>query len=519
VTAARDTPRFTALVLGAAAILLLPTLSFRVGVDQSSFLQIGAEILQGRWPYLANWESDYPGMMFLQAAELALFGKSIAMFRLFDLLVQLATVFLIYRITFAVAGRAGGVLAALLYCLVYQGYGPWNTAQREGFATLAGLWGYWLWFTADRRPAGRTAFLIGLGLGFGVSIKPTMLALGWFYLPLLPALRVNRIRTLGWGAAGLLLPVAAFLGFYAAVGGLRELYEATVAYQPIYTARLRGNRPLLLHWLDGALRLGRQSVMVGLGYLPFLAVKERRRERVMLYCAYLGCLAMVVVQGTFAGYHYLPGMAVGAVLIGSAYAIGVGWIRNWWPALMAGRRDVVVAALLIAVAIPKYVRAEPVGRLVRLSFLEPPTEREFHIGTVFDFTESYDAAKYLREHTGPTDRIQVWGYEPLVYFLATRHAASRFQNSHPLVMRPPGGNLSPMQEAWRAEFLRDVRERRPRYVGVVRGDAWWWAPDEKTSEQLLDDFPEWKEYLGEHYELERTIGRFLLYRRIEGSGS
>jgi hypothetical protein len=511
-----DTTRFTLLVLGVALVLLLPTLSFRVGVDQSVFLYIGSEILEGRWPYVATWEGDYPGMMFLQAGEIAVFGRSIAMFRVFDLLVQLVTVWLIYRITFRVSGRAGAVLAAGLYCLLYQSYGPWNTAQREGFATPFGLAGYWLYFTADRRKPVTTAFLIGLGLGIAVTFKPTMLALAWFYFPLLPQVRWSDAKLIGFGLAGLVLPSLAFVGFYAAIGKLTDLYQATIAYQPIYTARLRGDRPLLLHWLSSALKLGRQSVMVMLGYLPFLADPDRRRERLMLYCAYLGCIAMVVVQGTFAGYHYLPGMAVGSILIGTGFTTVVGWARRRWPRLFpSGVREVALAALLVGLLIPKYMSPRAVNKVVRLRFLNGPAPGEFRVGTVFDFSESYDAAQYLRERTRPDDRIQIWGYEPLVYYLSERDAASRFQITHPLVMRVPGRELSPMQAGWRAEFLRQVAELKPRYVGVVRGDAWWWAPDEKTSEQLLDDFPEWKAYIASHYELERTIGRFLLYRRAK----
>ena len=68
-----------------------------------------------------------------------------------------------------------------------------------------------------------------------------------------------------------------------------------------------------------------------------------------------------------------------------------------------------------------------------------------------------------------------------------------------------------MQRRWRREFMRDMVQQRPAYIAVVKGDNWWWAPEEKTSEQLLDDFPEWKKYLENNYTLQHTIGRFLIY--------
>jgi hypothetical protein len=496
-------------------VLLLPTLSYRMGVDQGSFAHIGSEILKGRWPYLDTWESDWPGMMFLQAGEILMFGRSIAMFRMFDLLVQLVSLYFIFRIAVRVGSGAGGLLAVAANCLVYQGYGPWNTAQREGFAVPFILWGFWLFFTAERRPAVHTALGIGLGLGLATTFKPTLLALAAFYLPLFPGLNRSNWRVAGLAVTGVLAPAAVFTVLYAWLGGLRQLFEATVSYQAVYTARLRGDRPLVAYWLGSFLKLGHQASGLAVGFLPFLLPTGQRRDRVMLYLAFLGSVLGVVVQGTFAGYHYIPGLAIGSILIGSAYAQVFVWLRRRWPALQAGRHDLGVAVVIVVAALPLYLHAAPLRSLTSLRFLRPPVPGEFRSGTVFDFTESYDVAGYLREHTAPTELIQLWGYDPLVYYLADRRAASRFGISHPLVMRVPGHDLTPMQVRWRAEFIRNVDERKPRYVAVAQHDNWWWAPEERTSEQLLDDFPEWKALLQRHYQLEQTIGQFLVYRRTD----
>jgi hypothetical protein len=84
------------------------------------------------------------------------------------------------------------------------------------------------------------------------------------------------------------------------------------------------------------------------------------------------------------------------------------------------------------------------------------------------------------------------------------------------VTRGPSGELVPMQQRWRREFMQSVSEREPTYVAVVRQDNWWWSPEQQTSEQLLDDFPEWKAFIENHYALEDTVGRYLIYRRLAG---
>ncbi|HUU34332.1 MAG TPA: hypothetical protein VMW48_09725 [Vicinamibacterales bacterium] len=516
--------RHTALVLAACTLVLLPTLTFRMGVDQGVFAYMSAALLEGKWPYVGTWESDFPGLIFLQAVQMLVLGKSIVAFRAFDLGVQVLSAFLIHRIARRTSGWIAATIAPILFCLIYQGYGPWNTAQREGFGLVFILAGFWFTLSAEKRPPLVTAVLAGLGLGVAVTIKPTLLALSLFYLPLVLHLRSRR----AWGVAvaggaALVLPAAAIVAGYWATGTLTEIYEACVAYQAIYTARLRGDGPLVVYWLQKLRGLGVNAVVLPVLYAPFLALDGRRqRERLMLWLAYLGATYAVFVQGTFAGYHYLPGLALGAVFVGEIAGTSIEWVMARWHGPKVVGRVPVAVVLVVLALVPMsavYLRRAPVGRFLALTFMRPPTPGEFRNHEVFDFTEAYDTAAYLRARTQPGEPIHVWGYESLVYFLADRPAATRFQMTHPLVMREPGRPLTPMQLRWRAEFLADVTARPPAYVAVVRDDRWWWSPEERSSEELLDDFPEWRAIIAARYALERSIGRYLIYRRVPGAGA
>jgi hypothetical protein len=505
------------MVLSLCVVTLSPTLTYRMGVDQGVFAYIGAAILDGRWPYLQTWESDFPGMMWLQALEILLLGKSIVMFRFFDLIFQLGIAYLIYRVAVRVGtGRVAGLVASVLYCLTYQGYGAWNTAQREGFGLFFVLAGFWLYFTAYRRPAWRTAVGIGFGVGVAVIIKPTLLPLAAFYLPLGLRLADRRNWPVAAAAAvGAALPVACIVLGYWAVGGLTQLYEACFAYQAVYTARLRGHDPLLVYWAYKLGGIGRSAWILAVLCVPFLMVTGQRRERAMLVLAYLGSLYAVFVQGTFAGYHYLPGLGVGSIIVGSLFSQATGFVLSRIGPEWKERQESIqlaFACVLLLAAAPLYVRWPTVERLVTLRFLGPPEPNEFRNATVFDFTEDFDVAAYLGARTRRQDAIQIWGYESLVYYLADRYAASRFQMTHPLVMRAPGSALTPMQLRWRTEFLEDIAQNPPTFVAVVRQDNWWWAPEQQTSEQLLEDFPEWKDVIERDYRFETAIGRFLIYR-------
>ncbi len=503
------------------AVILLPTLAFRFAVDHANFAYMASTLLRGGWPYVSSWDNQFPGLIFLQAAEMLVFGKSIVMFRLFDVVAQLGNAYLIFRIATRLDGRVAGLIAAVLFCLIYQGYGPWNTAQREGFGMLFVLGGIWWYLTRERRSAVITAAAIGLGFGCAITIKPTLLALALFYAPLIPELRHRQgLKLAGVAAAGLAGPSALVVIGYAAAGALRDLYEACFGYHAIYTVRLRGQDPLLAYWMDKAGRLGLHAVALPFVYAPALFWRAARRERLMIWLGYLGSIYAVFVQGTFAGYHYLPGLALGAILVGSLFSLASGQVLGTTEIRLGSRRApgaLLLAFVLLAGATAVYMRQAPIRHLVTLRFLDRPAPNELRNLNVFDFTESYDVAEYLRERTRPDQAIQIWGFESLVYYLADRPAASRFQTTQPLVMRVPGQELVPMVKRWRAEFVQQMELRQPAYVAVVHQDRWWWAPEERTSDQLLDEFPEWKQIVERDYTPDRTIGRFVIYRRSAGS--
>ncbi len=515
---------WTLLVSG---LILVPVLGYRMGLDQGTYAYVAAGLAEGRWPYLQTWDHQFPGGMILHAVEILLLGRSPTMFRLADLLFQLANVFLIYRITRHVASPPAGFLAGVVYALIYQSYGPWNTGQREGYGLFLALLALLLYLTRSRRTDPATAWWSGLCFGGAVLIKPTLLALVAMYVPLL-RYRTERtpwrtsLRLAAIAGAGVLLPALLVIAFYWYQDGLIQMYEACIAYQTdVYMHRLRGTAPLWQYWISKLGRLGSESILLGLASLPLLALGANRRTRLMVWLAYVASIYTVFVQGTFAGYHYLTGLGFGAILIGSGFhevANVAERVLARWGGAFGWRAWNLVAHALIVAAIPVYMSVARLEEVLSLRFLERPRPHLFTVGNVFDYTESHDVAEYLRANTTSEDRIQVWGHESLVYYLADRLAAGRFQSTNGLVMRVPGAPITPMQERWREEFMAAMRSMRPRFIVVTRGDRWWWAPAERTSEELIDDFPAFRDLIAQRYERDREIGKYLVYRRIEGGG-
>ncbi|HEY8966307.1 MAG TPA: hypothetical protein VIM58_07685 [Candidatus Methylacidiphilales bacterium] len=112
------------------------------------------------------------------------------------------------------------------------------------------------------------------------------------------------------------------------------------------------------------------------------------------------------------------------------------------------------------------------------------------------------AAKALAR---PGDRMAVWGWSPEIAFEA----------GLPLGTRDPATDMaileSPVRDAYRARFLRDLRANRPRFFVEAIGEGSPWYPDRET--QGIGAFPELAGYVSEHYRLaseERGLRLYIL---------
>jgi len=100
----------------------------------------------------------------------------------------------------------------------------------------------------------------------------------------------------------------------------------------------------------------------------------------------------------------------------------------------------------------------------------------------------------------------VFGYEALVYLLSGRESASRFFYTFPTISTwsPP---------AWQAELLRDLDERRPRYILIQANEgAPWITGLHEDTPQYAAHFAPLQQLLRARYSRERQIEDFTLYR-------
>ena len=122
-----------AILLGGFFLSL--TLWYSFGMDQSLY-SYGAWV----WthyhlpPYLGVFDQNFPGIFIIHRLAFAIFGESIIGFRVFDLLVQLSSLTMIFYLSKRLSGSGvAGFLSGVFYGIYYFGLGNFDTGQREAY--------------------------------------------------------------------------------------------------------------------------------------------------------------------------------------------------------------------------------------------------------------------------------------------------------------------------------------------------------------------------------------------------
>src|SRR5580704_12325465 len=98
ITKSKETLAIT-LVMAGSAVILLVTLLLPLGFDNDLYESMGwALYAYHGLPYLGSWDHNFPGIVFVHWASIALFGASDFGFRLFDYLVHIAMAGFYYRV-------------------------------------------------------------------------------------------------------------------------------------------------------------------------------------------------------------------------------------------------------------------------------------------------------------------------------------------------------------------------------------------------------------------------------------
>jgi uncharacterized membrane protein YhaH (DUF805 family) len=513
----------------------LQVLLFSFGRDQSIYAMVADGLVHGRMPYRDVWDFKPPGIFLVYALAQTIFGKSMLAIRLLEVAGLLGVAFAYRRIAEVVLEqRRVGDVAAAVAVLAHASLEFWHTAQPEAFGGFLAIYALMLAF--DEAPGWRRwAQWVGVGALFGGAflLKPTVA--GGAFVAALYLARRELARTGRWTAAiqpilvaagSSLLPITACALWFWAAGAWSELAWTLFVFTPGYTN-------LYQYFTAGeafyyALHevLFRFVPIVAVGFVAAISIRPlHSRERELLLVLF-GVVAVnvagVAMQNKFFQYHY------SATLLLVAFVSGLGLYKLWRRMLGAGAGGVVALLAFLGLVLGMRPIVYDLGDSFwarsarRMRFLlHPPSvdareELDRDLYRVADFVLDDDraVALELKSRVPEGEPIFVWGFEPAIYWIADRPAASRFIYDVPQ-------RTEWQRDRSRALLLRDLAAHPPAAIVVQEGDRFPKVTgDDLDSAGALATFPELRRMLNEQFAYAGEVRSFQLYvRRGPAGGS
>jgi hypothetical protein len=504
----------------------LPTLILPFWPDQAIFSMIGKSIGEGGFPYVDAWDQKPPSIYFIYT--IAIRGPLGVMqnVRVFDLAWTAATVLVLVELGRRWWDLRAGVIAGLGFGVVYftMSSGWARLAQPDSFIGLP-LALALLLYDASR---GRRSFLIvaGVLLGFAFQLRFIMALLVPF-VPMVelatspPSERVRLwLRQMIWLGVGFVAFQIVLLTYLQAGGALGEYVDAT-RFASGYTRDvwpLQGADGPTLDEYFHSLRFGfwgwarERLVLTGPaaigGVIGVFLLRERRVQQLVIFTAL--AYAGIAIQARFFAYHYTYTLPFLALLSG--------WTWDQFLRLLERSRTRARARASVFVVVIGLLLVSPEvwdnGRRqwrVYVDFYRQPETRTAFDGSFEGFRDSRELAFELRRRTQPGDYLYVWGFDPLIYLLADRPAASRFIYSTAMLYdwSPP---------VWQSEFIEELRTRAPVYIVAQSNQsdsASSGASFNPIDRIAYGPFPALLEWLATHYEFEEEKYGYLVFRRRE----
>jgi 4-amino-4-deoxy-L-arabinose transferase-like glycosyltransferase len=483
--------------------------AFPLERDEGEYAYAGQLLLQGIPPYCLAYSMKLPGTYLAYAAIMAVFGQTPSGIHLGLLVVNLATIGLLFLLARALfddltAGVAAVVFAVLSTSSTVLGL----AAHATHFVTLFGIAGVWVLWRALRseKPTGYFAAGLLLGLAFVMKQPGMFLACFGGLVTLLSAWgrrpfvsRPHAVRCLAY-AVGALLPLAAVCLWLWQAGVFGTFWFWIVDYAQTYARG--GPLPILdMFWWNIKLVIGNNWplwTMAMIGAIA-LAVSRDVPSRRMFVFGFFVFSFLCVCPGFYFRDHYfivlLPALAIlagwGAVaLIGLFRRLGFDRLAASRFRLSEAAAALVVAAVVVA----------PVWQQRDYYFRWLPWQACRVVYGTDPFVEAIAIGDYLKSHAGPNDQVAVLGSEPEVYFYAQRHSATGYIYIYPL------GEPHPFAHAMQEELIRQVELARPAYLVCINISTSWVDRPDADITALRD----WLiRYVGEGYHL---VGLIEIFR-------
>lgn len=534
-----------ALIAIITAACRMPDFFLPVSRDSGLFAYGGWRILHGALPYKDFWDNKLPGVFYIDALAIRLFGPSTYGLVIFQMIYVAITAMVFYATIRRFCRPAGAFLTTVLFAFYHGSYGLSDGGNyTETYIALPALLAVLLLlnlprplpskegkqsmssrdkerkrflspFTRETTRGYTVPFLVGALVALAALIKqPAGLLLVAMALFILFGDRRRR----DYASAGMIILGACStailtVAWMAHKGILSDAIDANLVFNKLYFEdSYTGYLPAIL------LNLLRGMILVALPLIGAIGgaislVLRRAPLAWLLVPWFVLDLAGLAMGGRFYNHYFL-------VILPSTFILTGILIDTVCRSRKATILTAVAGLILFIGPVWKYENtANPELKELPVCSI---AEREYHainwianrrlqLGVQLPAEE---IASWIKDHTDDSDMIYVWGWETRIAFLALRPFPTRYLHTHPL-------GATGFDRATRIrELARDLKKRRPKYIvddsALMPTTAPPLDPSQPVPKQFskffrLDGYEPVQEVVAKYYKPVAIVGGCIIY--------
>jgi len=445
--------------------------------DEGEYAYAGQLILDGVPPYAQVYNMKMPGIYAAYALILAIFGQTHTGIRLGLLVINAATIFLLFLLAKKLFDPIGALTTAAAFGLLSLGQRVLGTsANAEHFVILPAIGGilllthaldYQKWFSL-------LAGAVLLGLAFIMKQHgAAFIMFAGFYL-LFSEICRRPFNGKLFVSKGLVFVVGAVLPFAVTClilwrcGVLEKFWFWTFDYAREYVSAKpfsAGLKTLKMHTSLIVKSTISLWILAGIGFTSLWWNKKARQHSIFVI-GFLFFSFLAICPGFYFRPHYfillLPAVALLA-------GIGVSSIQT----LFAQSRSA-LAGRAIPILLVFFALFHTIYQQRNFFFVMSPSEASRSTYGSNPFPESLEIARFIKEHSEKNDRIAVMGSEPQIYFYSNRRSATGHIYTYAL--------MEDHKHAWKMqkEMIQEIESWSPKFLVYVNIPTSWLArPDSK----------------------------------------
>ncbi len=465
-----------------ATVIRLRLLSMPLERDEGEYAYIGQTILRGMVPYLDVYSMKLPGVGAAYALIMTLFGQNVEAIHFGLLLVNAATIVMVFLLGKRLFGAYTGAAAAATYSILSLGQPVLGSASHAShFVILFALGGILMLLKAAE--SGRLLPLLSSGLMLGISFlmkQPGVffiifggLFILWSEFRRNPANKRRAFAGLSLFLASAATPYFITVIILSLAGAFREFWFWTVTYALSYGSLLSFQDGLNL-FAEGVANIALPSAALSAAAIAGLLAPawdaKVRAQAMFLYAFAFFSLLSIIPSLTFRHHHFIQTLPAVSLLVGVAFLS----LAHAFSRFTTGKRAGIAAIML-------FIGAFVFTIIQQRAFLFTMTPIEICRDAYGDnpFPESMEIARYIREHSEENDLIGIVGSEPQILFYSGRLSATPYILTYPLI------ESHKYSLKMQNDMIADIEATKPRFMVLV-GITQSWASLPSVSYQIID---------------------------------